>query len=96
MHLAKCCAVLQQWEECKTYAWDAITCYNDNGWKWDEECFASALHYADACMASGEKQAAIGTVDVVLGMAPDNEDALSRKREWKSGGLFSFLKKKQK
>jgi tetratricopeptide (TPR) repeat protein len=96
MHLAKCCAVLQQWEECKTYAWDAITCYNDNSWKWDEECFASALHYADACMASGEKQAAIGTVDVVLGMAPDNEDALSRKREWKSGGLFSFLKKKQK
>ncbi|SIN65495.1 tetratricopeptide repeat protein [Chitinophaga niabensis] len=94
MHLAKCSAMLQQWEECKTYAWDAITCYNDNGWKWDDTCFATALHYADACMATGEKKAAIGTVDVVLGMAPNNEDALSRKKEWKSGGLFSFLKKK--
>ncbi|WP_343303057.1 hypothetical protein AAHN97_16000 [Chitinophaga niabensis] len=94
MHLAKCCAMLQQWEECKNYAWDAITCYNDNGWKWDEACFATAIHYADACMATGEKQAAIGTLDVVLEMAPDNEAALSRKKEWKPGGFFSFLKKK--
>lgn len=94
MHLAKCCAMLAHWEECKTYAWNAIACYNDNGWKWDEACFATALHYADACMATGEKQAAIGTVDVVLEMAPDNENALSRKKEWRSGGLFSFFKKK--
>lgn len=94
MHLTKCCAMLQQWEECKNYAWDAITCYNDNGWKWDEACFATAIHYADACMATGEKQAAIGTLDVVLEIAPDNEAAMSRKKEWKSGGLFSFFKKK--
>ena len=94
MHLAKCCTMLQQWEECKTYAWDAVTCYNDNGWKWDDACFNTALLYADACMATGEKQAAIGTVDVVLGMAPDNDGALARKKEWKSGGLFSFFKKK--
>ncbi|MGN7722988.1 tetratricopeptide repeat protein [Chitinophaga sp. 22620] len=96
MHLAKCCAMQQQWEECKTYAWNAISFYNDNGWKWDEACFATALVYADACMASGEKQAAIGTVDVVLELAPDNKEALTRKKEWKSGGLFSFLKRKQK
>ncbi|RPE07927.1 hypothetical protein EGT74_12680 [Chitinophaga lutea] len=94
MHLAECCAKLEQWEDCKTYAWDAIACYNDNGWRWDDACIATALLYADACMATGDKHAATGTVDVVLGVAPGNEEALKRKKEWKSGGLFSFLKKR--
>lgn len=91
MFLAQCCYRMQQWEECKTYALNTVTCYNNNGWKWDDACIATALQYADACMATGEKQAAIGTVDTVLEMSPGNEEALKRKKEWKQGGLFSSI-----
>ncbi|WP_346316212.1 hypothetical protein [Chitinophaga sp. YIM B06452] len=94
MFLAKCCYMQQQWEECKTYALQAIDCYNNNGWKWDEACFATVLQYADACMATGDRQAAIGTVDTVLEMSPGNEEALRRKQEWKPGGLFSSVLKR--
>jgi len=91
MLLAKCCYLQQEWEECKTYALSTVDCYNINGWKWDEDCFATVLRYADACMATGDKQAAIGTVNTVLEMSPGNEEALKRKKEWKSGGLFSSM-----
>jgi tetratricopeptide (TPR) repeat protein len=91
MFLAKCCYMLQQWEECKTYALNTVACYNNNGWKWDDGCFATVLQYADACMATGDKQAAIGTVNTVLEMSPENEEALRRKKEWKPGSLFSSM-----
>jgi tetratricopeptide (TPR) repeat protein len=91
MFLAKCCYMLQQWEACKTYALNTVACYNNNGWKWDEACFATVLQYADACMATGEKQGAIGTVNTVLEMSPENQEALRRKKEWKSGSLFSSM-----
>lgn len=91
MLLSKCCYKLQQWEECQTYALKTVDGYNNNGWKWDEECIATVLQYADACMATGDKQAAIGTVNTVLEMSPGNEEALKRKKEWKPGGLFSSM-----
>lgn len=91
MYLAKCCFMLQEWEECKDYALNVIACYNENGWKWDEICFNTALQYADACMVTGDKQAAIGTVETVLKMVPEHAEALRRKKEWKPKGFFSMI-----
>jgi tetratricopeptide (TPR) repeat protein len=91
--LAQCSYALEQWEECMDFALAAIACYDRNGWKWDETWLKAALQYADACKAAGEVDAAIETVNNILKTAPENEEALKRKREWKSGGLFSFFKR---
>lgn len=91
--LAECCFKLGEWKECLKFAWDMIECYNRNGWYWDEERIQATLYYADACKALGEKKAAIGTINTILEMKPENQEALKRKKEWGGGRLFSFLKK---
>lgn len=91
--LAQCSFALKQWDECMDFALGAIACYDRNGWKWDEKRLQATLQYADACKEAGEMAAAIGTVDNILKTVPENEEALKRKREWKSGGLFSFFKR---
>ncbi|MBB6499196.1 tetratricopeptide repeat protein [Pedobacter cryoconitis] len=90
--LAACSYAMGQWEECMDFALAAIAFYDKNGWKWDEIRLKATLLYADACKAGGEIKAAIGTVNNILKTEPGNVEALKRKEEWKSGGLFSFLK----
>ncbi|MFD2582687.1 hypothetical protein ACFSR6_09325 [Pedobacter vanadiisoli] len=94
INLAQCSYALQQWDECMDFSLAAIACYDRNNWKWDDIRLRATLLYADACKAAGETNAAIGTVINILKVVPDNEEALKRKKEWKSGGLFSFLKKR--
>jgi len=96
MSLAQCSYALKQWDECINFSLAAIACYDRNGWKWDETWIKAALQYADACKATGEADAAMETVKNILKVAPENEEALQRKREWKSGGLFSFVVKFRK
>lgn len=93
MSLAQCAYALNQWEESMDFSLAAIACYDRNGWKWDDTRLKATLQYADACKAAGEIDAAIGTVNNILKTVPENEEALKRKREWKSGGLFSFFKR---
>lgn len=92
--ITRCLYALQEWDECKKYGWEAIECYNKNQWEWEDELVLMMLHYADACRATGQKDVAIGTVENVLHKLPGNKEALQRKKEWKEGGLFSFLKTK--
>ncbi|WPU92820.1 tetratricopeptide repeat protein [Mucilaginibacter sabulilitoris] len=91
--LAQCSYALQQWDECMDFSLAAVACYDRNGWKWDKTWIKAALQYADGCKMAGENDAAIDTVSNILKVAPENEKALQRKREWKSGGLFSFFKR---
>ncbi|MGN8068640.1 hypothetical protein [Mucilaginibacter sp. 22184] len=91
--LAQCSYALQQWDDCMDFSLAATACYDRNGWKWDETWIKAALQYADACKVAGETDAAMDTVNNILKVAPENEEALQRKREWKSGGLFSFFKR---
>jgi tetratricopeptide (TPR) repeat protein len=91
--LAQCSYALSQWNECMDFALAAIACYDRNGWKWDETWLKAALQYADACKMAGEVDAAIETVNNILKVAPENEEAMKRKGEWKPGGLFSFFKR---
>jgi len=93
MSLAQCSYALKQWDECIDFSLAAIACYDRNGWKWDASWIKAALQYADACKAAGEGGAAMETVNSILKVAPGNEEALQRKQEWKSGGLFSFFKR---
>ncbi|WP_343522818.1 hypothetical protein [Pedobacter sp.] len=94
INLAQCSYALEQWDECMDFALAAVACYDRNGWKWDDLRLRATLLYADACKVAGETDAAIGTVINILKVVPDNEEALKRKKEWKSGGLFSFLKRR--
>jgi tetratricopeptide (TPR) repeat protein len=94
MGLAKCSYALEQWDECMDFSLAIIACYDRNGWRWDDIRLQATLQYADACNAAGEMRAAIETIDNILTIEPENEEVLKRKREWKSGGLFSFLKRK--
>lgn len=91
--LAHCSYALQQWDDCMDFSLAAIACYDRNGWKWDETWIKAAIQYADACKVAGETDAAVDTVNNILKVAPENEEALQRKREWKLGGLFSFFKR---
>lgn len=93
MSLAQCTYALNQWDECMDFSLATIACYDRNGWKWDDTRLKATLQYADACKAAGEIDAAIGTVNNILKTVPENEEALRRKREWKSSGLFSFFKR---
>ncbi|MDN5286908.1 MAG: hypothetical protein JWR38_3182 [Mucilaginibacter sp.] len=93
LNLAQCSYALEQWDECMDFSLAAIACYDRNGWKWDDIRLKATLQYADACKAAGEIDAAIGTVNNILKTVPENEEALKRKQEWKSGGLFSFFKR---
>ncbi|PTS91538.1 hypothetical protein DBR11_28855 [Pedobacter sp. HMWF019] len=93
LRLAECCYNQEQWKECMDFAWDGIDCYNRNGWKWDDARVEMTLYYADACKATGELKAAIGSLDTILKMVPGNQEAIRRKKEWKPNrGLFSFFK----
>ncbi|MDR6944154.1 tetratricopeptide repeat protein [Mucilaginibacter pocheonensis] len=92
--LAQCGFALEQWDQCIDFSLAAIACYDRNGWKWDESWLKAALLYADACKATDEIDAAMETVKNILKIAPQNEEALKRKREWKAGGLFSFLNRR--
>lgn len=91
--MAQCSYALQQWDECMDFSLAVVACYDRNGWKLDGTWIKAALQYADACKVAGETEAAVDTVNNILKVAPENEEALQRKREWKSGGLFSFFKK---
>ncbi|MNL57351.1 hypothetical protein D3C87_1809070 [compost metagenome] len=51
------------------------------------------IQYADACKETDEIEAARETIDNLLAVRPDCEEALKRKAEWKSKGFFSFFKK---
>ncbi|NII83255.1 tetratricopeptide repeat protein [Pedobacter sp. SG908] len=93
LSLAQCSYALKEWDESIDYSLAAIACYDRNGWRCDDTWIKAALQYADGCKAAGEVDAAIETVNNILKIAPQNEEALKRKREWKRGGLFSFLKR---
>ncbi|MDR6786601.1 tetratricopeptide (TPR) repeat protein [Pedobacter africanus] len=92
LRLAQCCAKQGLWQECMAFAWDAIDCYNKNGWSWDDARVQMTLYYADGCHATGETKVAIATLNTILEAYPRNQDALARKKEWKPKGLFSFFK----
>ncbi|SMC53096.1 tetratricopeptide repeat protein [Pedobacter africanus] len=92
LRLAECCARQGLWKHCMAFAWKAIDCYNKNGWSWDEARVQMTLYYADACHAIGETKVAIATLNTILEVYPRNQDALTRKKEWKPKGLFSFFK----
>lgn len=93
IHLASVTHILKHWEDCKQYAWDGIACFNRNDWALDKDAELLMIQYADACKETNEIEAARETIDNLLSVKPDSEEALKRKVEWKPKGFFSFFKK---
>lgn len=91
MQLTESHYMLKQWDLCVDTAYKAIRCYIDSNWGWDDDLVKVKLQYADALHAIKLKGEAMENINNILESYPDNEEALKRKKEWKTG-LFSFFK----